>query len=750
MLFKAVSRWSVTKQMPLRLLLVVPFVLQIFVAVGLTGYLSIRNGQKSTNNVVSQLRSETSNRINQQLLSYLEQPYLINQTLAAGIAAGQINTKDVKALEHFFWRLVHQDTVNFLQIGTPQGTSVLVERLEEGFIVARSGDAALPQRQSYRLDDQGKRAALLETKAFDPRTRPWYKAAVEAGKPSWSKMYVGASGKATLSLSQPIYGQTGNLLGVQNSNFRPLRLHEFLQSVKVGQTGQTFIVDRAGHLIASSLIEQPYKIQDKALEPIPATAIENPVIRATAKALLERFGNFSNIEQSQQLEVLVDDQRQFVQVSPIQDGNGIDWLSVVVVPESDFTAEIDANTRTTILLCLAALAVATLLGIYTAQLIAQPLRRLSQSSEAMAAGALDQTVALSNVRELNVLARSFNRMTQQLRSSFIQLAQTNEQLEERVEARTADLQETLQTLQRTQSQMIQAEKMSSLGQLVAGVAHEINNPVNFIHGNMVHVNEYTQNLLALVQLYQTEFPNATPALRDKMDEIDLEFLHEDVLKLLTSMQVGTDRIREIVTSLRNFSRLDEAQVKEVDIHEGLESTLLILQHRFKATASCPMTTLIRAYGNLPLVECHPGPLNQVFMNLLVNALDALEESNLNRTYQAIKAQPNQITIRTAVIDAEWVEIAIADNGPGMSEAVRQQLFVPFFTTKPVGKGTGMGLSISYQIITEKHGGKFDCFSTVGKGTEFVLQIPVRLQAATATAPTVAGLKVISQLAAAGS
>jgi signal transduction histidine kinase len=316
--------------------------------------------------------------------------------------------------------------------------------------------------------------------------------------------------------------------------------------------------------------------------------------------------------------------------------------------------------------------------------------------------------------------------------------------------KTEQLAQTLNDLKQTQAQLVQTEKMSSLGQLVAGVAHEINNPVNFIHGNMVHVNEYTQNLLALVQLYQTEFPNATPALRDKMDEIDLEFLHEDVLKLLTSMQVGTDRIREIVTSLRNFSRLDEAQVKEVDIHEGLESTLLILQHRFKATASCPMTTLIRAYGNLPLVECHPGPLNQVFMNLLVNALDALEESNLNRTYQAIKAQPNQITIRTAVIDAEWVEIAIADNGPGMSEAVRQQLFVPFFTTKPVGKGTGMGLSISYQIITEKHGGKFDCFSTVGKGTEFVLQIPVRLQAATATAPTVAGLKVISQLAAAGS
>ncbi|MBM0741641.1 HAMP domain-containing protein [Phormidium sp. CLA17] len=725
MLLKTVSRWSVTGQMPLRLILVVPFVMQIFVAVGLTGYLGIRNSQKSINTVVSQLRSETSDRINQQILFYLEKPYLTNQTIAAGISEGQIDIKNVKALEHFFWRLVKQDTVNFLQIGTPQGTSVLVERLEEGFIVARTGDTDLPNRQSYRLDDRGKRAELLGTKPFDPRTRPWYKAAVEVGEPSWSNIFLGASGKATLSLSQPIYGETGNLLGVQHSNFRPSRIHEFLKSVKVGLTGQTFIVDRSGQLIASSLIEQPYKIQNEELEQIPATDIENPVIRATAKAVLEHFGSFS-INQSQQLDVVVDGKRQFVQISPIRDGNGIDWFSVVVVPESDFTAEIDANTRTTMLLCLAALVVATILGIYTAQLIAQPLRRLSQSSEAMADGALDQNVELSNVRELNVLARSFNRMTQQLRGSFTQLEQTNEQLEHRVEERTADLKETLQELQRTQTQMIQAEKMSSLGQLVAGVAHEINNPVNFIHGNVTHINEYTQNLLELLQLYQTEFPDSTPAIRDKMDEIDLEFLNEDVLKLLTSMQVGTERIRGIVTSLRNFSRLDEAQVKEVDIHEGIESTLLILQHRLKAKVNCPPTTLIRAYGDLPLVECHPGQMNQVFMNILVNALDALEESNINRTYQAIEANPNQITIRTAVIDAEWVEIAIADNGPGMSEETHQHIFDPFFTTKPIGKGTGMGMSISYQIITEKHGGNFSCCSTLGKGTEFVIQIPVRL------------------------
>ncbi|MEP1058318.1 MULTISPECIES: sensor histidine kinase [Cyanophyceae] len=715
--------------MPLRLILVVPFVLQIFVAVGLTGYLSIRNGQKSINNVVSQLRSETSNRINQQILFYLEKPYIINQTIATGISTGQIDIKDIKALEHFSWRLVNQNTVDFLQTGTPQGKSVLVERLEEGFIVARTGDTDLPNRQSYRLNNEGKRATLLETKKFDPRTRPWYKAALKAGEPSWSKIFVSASGlsKATISLSQPIYSETGSLLGVQNSNFRLSRIHDFLKSVKVGLTGQTFIVDRSGHLIASSVIEQPYKIRAQELEQIPAAAIENPVIRATAKAVLERFSDFVSIDQSQQLDVVLDGKRQFVQVSPIQDGHGVDWFSVVVVPESDFMAEIDANTRTTMLLCLGALAVATVLGIYTAQLITQPLRRLSQSAEAVADGALDQNVALSHVQELNVLARSFNEMTQQLRGSFAKLEQTNEQLEQRVEERTVDLKEALQELQHTQTQMIQAEKMSSLGQLVAGVAHEINNPVNFIHGNVTHISEYTRDLLALVQLYQREWSNPTPAIQDKIDEIDLEFLNEDALKLLTSMEVGTDRIREIVQSLRNFSRLDEAQVKEVDIHEGIESTLLILQHRLKAKVNCPPTSVIRAYGDLPLVECHPGQLNQVFMNILTNAIDALEESNLDLTYQAIETHPNQITIRTAVIDAGWVEITIADNGPGIPEEIRQHIFDPFFTTKPIGKGTGMGMSISYQIIIEKHGGKLNCCSTVGKGTEFMIQIPIKLR-----------------------
>ncbi len=267
--------------------------------------------------------------------------------------------------------------------------------------------------------------------------------------------------------------------------------------------------------------------------------------------------------------------------------------------------------------------------------------------------------------------------------------------------------------------------MSSLGQLVAGVAHEINNPVNFIYGNLSHVRGYAQDLLSLIQLYEKHYPSPAPEIQAEAEEVDLEFVQADLIKTLDSMKIGTDRIRQIVLSLRNFSRMDETEFKFVDIHEGIDSTLLILQHRLKARPDRPEIQLIKDYGDLPLIECFAGQLNQVLMNILTNAIDALEENNIKRTYQEIQAEPNRITIRTTAIDSKWAEIAIADNGPGMSDDIQKKIFNSFFTTKPAGKGTGMGMSISYQIITEKHGGKLKCFSKPGLGTEFVIQIPVQ-------------------------
>ncbi|HEY9798754.1 MAG TPA: response regulator [Leptolyngbyaceae cyanobacterium] len=282
--------------------------------------------------------------------------------------------------------------------------------------------------------------------------------------------------------------------------------------------------------------------------------------------------------------------------------------------------------------------------------------------------------------------------------------------------RTEELNQALEDLKQAQLHLVQGEKMSALGQLVAGIAHEINNPVNFIYGNLSYVKEYTQDLLEFVQLYQKHYPQPVQEIQKRAEELDLEFLQADLLKILGSMQIGSDRIRDIILSLRNFSRLDEAEFKAVDIHAGIDSTLLILQHRLKAKIDFPAIQVIKNYAKLPQVECYPSQLNQVFMNILSNAIDALEASAI--------ASP-RITIRTSLIDTNWIEIRIIDNGVGIPESLHPKLFDPFFTTKSVGKGTGLGLSISYQIVTEKHGGQIDCYSTVGQGTEFVLKIPVR-------------------------
>ncbi|MUG95726.1 AAA family ATPase [Scytonema sp. UIC 10036] len=330
---------------------------------------------------------------------------------------------------------------------------------------------------------------------------------------------------------------------------------------------------------------------------------------------------------------------------------------------------------------------------------------------------------------------------QNLEQASDRLEQYNHTLEEKVAERTQalhdknqQLQQAIQELKQTQAQLIQSEKMSSLGQMVAGIAHEINNPVNFIHGNIIHANTYMHQLLDLIEVYQLEFSNSSASLQNKLQEIDLDFLKEDLPKILHSMKIGTTRIQNIVLELRNFSRLDEAEMKPVDIHEGINSTLMILHHRLKAKVERPEIKVIKEYGNLPQVECYVNQLNQVFMNILVNAIDALElgtgESKLG--YGKITAPTLNfqsliptILIRTLLVENHSVEIVIADNGSGMAQEVIQKIFDPFFTTKPIGSGTGLGLSISYHIVVEKHQGSLTCNSVLGQGTEFLIKIPVK-------------------------
>ncbi|MBP0003544.1 MAG: sensor histidine kinase [Cyanobacteria bacterium SBC] len=316
--------------------------------------------------------------------------------------------------------------------------------------------------------------------------------------------------------------------------------------------------------------------------------------------------------------------------------------------------------------------------------------------------------------EIGVLAVALDAAFRALRES-----------EEREKARSSELQNTLDDLQKTQAQLIQTEKMSGLGQMVAGIAHEINNPVSFIHGNLIHLDDYLKDLMELIDLYQETFPKATPDIRQFTEDIDLPFLQEDLPRMISSMQVGTQRIREIILSLRNFSRLDESEMKEADLHEGLDNTLLVLNNRLKEKPGCRAIQVIRQYRTLPLVECYPGQLNQVFMNVLSNATDVLEPY----TKASDLSEPPTLWIQTEslveVPTKPCVRVIIRDNGPGMTEAVRSKLFDPFFTTKPIGKGTGLGLSISYQIVVDRHHGQIECRSEPGRGTTFEITIPTQ-------------------------
>ena len=357
---------------------------------------------------------------------------------------------------------------------------------------------------------------------------------------------------------------------------------------------------------------------------------------------------------------------------------------------------------------------ALILGLQISSSIAKPLQLVTQVAQQVTEESnFNLQAPVITKDETGILAAAFNNLIERVKTLLTEKEQ-----------RSTELQQALNQLHNTQLQLIQTEKMSSLGQLVAGVAHEINNPVSFIHGNIAHIDSYTQDLLKLVYCYQAHYTNPPQTLQATLDDVELDFLNQDVMKLLQSMKVGTERIREIVLSLRNFSRLDESEFKAVDLHQGIENTLLILQHRLNARPESPAIEVVKDYSQLPLVECYPGQLNQVFINLLTNALEVLEESAQQQTKANQQTQPGKIWISTQVTADNLVQIAIADNGSGIPETVSGRIFDPFFTTKPIGKGTGLGLSISYQIVTEKHHGKIWCDSTIREGFKIVIEIPI--------------------------
>jgi len=725
------------QRIPLRVMLVVPFVLQISGAVGLTGYFAIRNGQQAASDVAVNLRQSVSDRIDQHLNSFIQGGREVAQINAKAIQLKTLDPENVDQVGRYFWQEMQVYNLGYINLVSETGNFVGSGRFDAKSQITI--DILSPRRfgnnnvHIYKTNSQGEPVALnFVTQAYDFRQEPWYRQTVQAKRPIWS-LYQWETQPYHLSLAAtyPIYDANHRLKHISWTELRLWEVSHFLRQLSVSPSGRTFILERNGLLVGSSAKEEPYQLVNGRPQRLSAVKSNDPLIRASTQYLTQRFPDLLQIQSPQRLEFWQGGQRQFLQVTPWQDAWGLNWLIVVAVPEADFLGQIQANTRTTIVLCLVALCGAMILGLYTSHWIAQPIVRLNLASQAIASGDFDQAVQVGNVREFEELGHSFNQMAQQMRDSFRSLESANQQLEtsnldleHRVDQRTQELSGALHNLQQTQTQLIQTEKMSGLGQMVAGVAHEINNPVNFIHGNLKHAKDYVKDLLGILSLYQSHYPHPSSEIQQYAEAAELEFLVEDAPKILESMEEGTRRIREIVLTLRNFSRLDEAEKKQVDLHQGIDSTLMLLQHRFKAKQNLHEIQIVKQYANLPDLDCYPGQINQVFMNILSNAVDAIDERNTKMDSEALKHNPGQITIVTELGGNHQVIIRILDNGVGIPESARAKLFDPFFTTKPVGKGTGLGLSICYQIVVEQHGGTLKCLSTPGAGTEFVMTIPL--------------------------
>lgn len=721
-----------TGRLPLKVLLIIPFCIEVSLAIGLTAYWSIQNGQQAVHRLISHLENEAVEHLNLNLMAGLRDPQQVNAMNAQLMARNVVNTEDLSALTQQLWQTMRiYQGLNYINFASPQGLFVGVERLKNGDLALEITDPkAFPGKiHRYSLNDRGQPINLLNIYDYEATSDDWYVAAWRAKSPTWSPVYTWETGeplkRLAISASYPVYDdQSKAFKGVIGVDLLFDSIQIQLQQMQVTKGSSIYLLEANGSVIASSKEDSFQKVGNQ-FQRLSINNTNDPILKALRPVLKSTDGSVLGAFKSEQN---LSGQPYLIQVATWEGIANLEWRVVLAIPRADLMVEVDRSTEQTIVICALALLGSIVLGIVTTKAISRPVRRLADAAERFSMTRNRESLSQSPIAELNALSEAFDHMGQQLQVSFAALAgakaeleQTNVELEDRVRDRTRELTQAMDDLKAAEAQLIQTEKMSSLGQMLAGIAHEINNPTAFVHGNLDYVQEYMDELLTLLSLYRASYPNPTPEIEAYQDQFDLDFLLEDLPKVVGSMREGTERIRDIVRNLRNFSRIDGVEMQLVNLNEVLDNTLMILEHRLKGNGSHPPIQIVKHYSPVMTVECYPGWMGQVFVNLLSNAVDALDEAVV-----AGRCDRPEVIITTEILsDERSMIVRVQDNGPGIPARVQQRMFDPFFTTKPVGKGTGLGLAISYQIVAEKHHGRLLCNSDPSWGTEFVITIPLQ-------------------------
>ncbi|MGE5660546.1 MAG: ATP-binding protein [Actinomycetota bacterium] len=672
MLFKPLthSASKASGQLPLRIVLVVPFLLQIFGTVGIVGYLSFKNGQKAVNDVARQLRDSVTERVQQHLQHYLNQPALIHQLNTDAAKRGELTFNDFQRSEYFLWQEIQNfDSLNSIYIGNQDGQFIYVKHEGNQRYLSKIVEQ-VPERKAYLLDSQGQRTQLEKIDRYDPRIRPWYLKTIQTQQQNWSEVYNFTSGELGITASKLFFDRDGNFQGVMGVDLVLSLINDFLNQINISPHGQVFIIERSGLLVATSTPEKPFVMNraDSQAKRIKVTDSHHPLTRAAAHYLTEHFGQLNQIQKSEQLDFSLEGKRQFLQVVPYQDKLGLDWLIIVVVPEADFMEQIQANNRTTILLCLAALGLATVLGIFTARWITRPLLELKNAATALSQGQFGRTVHFKRGDELGVLAHAFNKMAEQLQESFTALAAKNAEL----------------------------QKLDKLkDEFLANTSHELRTPLNGIIG-----------------IVESLVDGVTGTLPEKT---------VDNLNLVIS---SARRLSNLVNDILDFSKLThqklDLQIKPVGIRE---LTDIVLQLSQPLIGQKDLKLFNKISPNLPLIEADENRLQQILYNLIGNAIKFTETGKVEVFAQLI----SQAEAGEEGNHPLMLAITVADTGIGIPPTDLERVFESFAqvdgSTSRIYGGTGLGLAVTKQLV-ELHGGKISVQSTLGKGSEFTFTLPL--------------------------